>query len=80
MLGELSWNLKRLYNLRLGWNPDNEKLPQLLLDPLPDGGQMGTVPNMEVLLAEYYEAAGWDRASGWPTQSTLARLGLLFDR
>ena len=39
LAGERAWNLKRLYNLRLGWNPAGEKLPKLLLQPLPDGGQ-----------------------------------------
>ena len=76
LAGERSWNLKRLYNLRLGWNPANEKLPKLLLEPLPDGGQMGAVPDMDLLLNEYYTAAGWDRATGWPTPATLQRLGL----
>ena len=76
LAGERAWNLKRLYNLRLGWNPAGEKLPKLLLQPLPDGGQMGAVPDMEQLLSEYYAAAGWDRATGWPMPNTLARLGL----
>jgi len=77
-VGERSWNLKRLYNLRLGWKPAGEKLPRLLLEPLSEGGQMGAIPDMEVLLAEYYTAAGWDHASGWPTPATLSRLGLQF--
>jgi aldehyde:ferredoxin oxidoreductase len=76
LAGERAWNLKRLYNLRLGWTPANEKLPRLLLEPLQDGGQMGAIPDMEQLLADYYAAAGWDRASGWPTSDTLERLGL----
>ena len=74
--GERAWNLKRLYNLRLGWTPAGEKLPKLLLQPLPDGGQMGAVPDMEVLLDEYYAASGWDRASGRPSAEKLAELGL----
>jgi len=45
-------------------------------DELPDGGQMGVVPDMELLLSEYYAAAGWERATGWPTPATLRRLGL----
>jgi aldehyde:ferredoxin oxidoreductase len=76
LAGERAWILKRLYNLRLGWSPANEKLPRLLLEPLPGGGQEGAVPDMEVLLNDYYAAAGWERSSGWPTAATLARLGL----
>ena len=76
LAGERAWNLKRLYNLRLGWTPADEKLPKLLLEPLPDGGQMGAVPDMEQLLSEYYAASGWDHVTGWPTQATMQRLGL----
>jgi aldehyde:ferredoxin oxidoreductase len=76
--GERGWNLKRCYNLRLGLTPASEKLPKLLLQSLPDGGQAGVVPDMDTLLDEYYAASGWDRASGWPTRQKLAELGLEF--
>ena len=62
--GERAWNLKRMINLRLGLTPADEKLPKLLLEPLPDGGQEGHVPDVELLLDEYYAASGWDRADG----------------
>jgi aldehyde:ferredoxin oxidoreductase len=78
LAGERAWNLKRLYNLRLGWTPANEKLPRLLLESLPESGQMGAVPDMAVLLDEYYAAAGWERSSGRPAPQTLERLGLEF--
>jgi aldehyde:ferredoxin oxidoreductase len=74
--GERAWNLKRLYNLRLGLSPITEKLPSLLLQPLNDGGQAGHVPDMELLLDEYYAASGWDRSTGWPKPEKLAELGL----
>jgi aldehyde:ferredoxin oxidoreductase len=74
--GERAWNLKRLYNLRLGWTPAAEKLPRLLLQPLPEGGQLGVVPDMDVLLDEYYAACGWDRPTGRPLPAKLAQLGL----
>lgn len=77
-IGERAWNLKRAYNLRLGLTPATEKLPKLLLEPLPDGGQMGYVPDMETLLSEYYAASGWDRATGWPLPEKLRELGLEF--
>ena len=76
LAGERAWNLKRLYNLRLGWSPANEKLPKLLLQPLADGGQAGYIPNMELLLGEYYAASGWERESGWPSEAKLRQLGL----
>ena len=74
--GERSWNLKRLINLRLGLTPADEKLPKLLRQPLPDGGQEGNLPDIPAMLDEYYAASGWDRATGRPTQEKLAELGL----
>jgi len=74
--GERAWNLKRAYNCRLGLTRASEKLPKLLLEPLPDGGQAGHVPDMNLLLKEYYEARGWDPATGKPTREKLKSLGL----
>jgi aldehyde:ferredoxin oxidoreductase len=74
--GERAWNMKRLYNLKLGWKPENEKLPKLLLNPLLDGGQEGNLPDMETMLAEYYRFSGWDRMNGYPLQEKLEELGL----
>jgi len=76
LAGERAWNLKRLLNLRLGWTRAQEKLPRLLLQPLPEGGQEGHVPDMDVLLGEYYTARGWDPATGGPTAAKLKALGL----
>ncbi len=76
LAGERGWNLKRIYNLRLGLTPAAEKLPRLLLEPLPESGQAGVVPDMETLLDEYYVASGWERATGWPTREKLEELGL----
>ena len=45
--GERAWNLKRAINIRLGLTRATEKLPKLLLQALPDGGQEGHLPDME---------------------------------
>jgi aldehyde:ferredoxin oxidoreductase len=74
--GERAWNLKRLYNLRLGLTPASEKLPKLLLEPLHDGGQAGHIPDLDLLLTEYYTASGWDRATGGPTPEKRNELDL----
>jgi aldehyde:ferredoxin oxidoreductase len=74
--GERAWNLKRLINGRLGWTRANEKLPKLLLEPLPDGGQAGHVPDVDLMLKEYYQARGWDAVTGMPAMSKLEALGL----
>jgi aldehyde:ferredoxin oxidoreductase len=76
--GERAWNLKRAYNCRLGLTRATEKLPKLLMQPLPEGGQGGHVPNLDYMLDEYYDVRGWDTLTGRPTKKTLESLGLGF--
>jgi aldehyde:ferredoxin oxidoreductase len=76
--GERAWNLKRLYNIRLGLTRASEKLPKLLLEALPDGGTEGHVPDVELMLKEYYAARDWDPVTGGPTPQKLESLGLSF--
>jgi len=76
--GERAWHLKRAYNCKLGLTRANEKWPHLLNQPLPGGGQAGHVPDVELMLREYYEARGWDAATAWPTAEKLESLGLGF--
>ncbi|HEY5983828.1 MAG TPA: aldehyde ferredoxin oxidoreductase family protein [Anaerolineales bacterium] len=72
--GARGWNLKRAINLRLGLTAENDRLPRALLEPLPTGGTEGFTPDIEGMLIGYYEARGWDSASGKPTRETLERL------
>jgi aldehyde:ferredoxin oxidoreductase len=76
LAGERAWNLKRMFNCRLGLTRAGEKLPKLLLEPLPDGGTEGHVPDVELMLKEYYQVRGWDQATGAPTQRKLKELEL----
>jgi aldehyde:ferredoxin oxidoreductase len=76
--GERVWNMKRAINCRLGVTRANDKLPKLLLQSLPDGGQEGHVPDMDLMMGEYYAARGWDPATGKPTAEKLQALGLGF--
>jgi aldehyde:ferredoxin oxidoreductase len=80
MAGERTWNMKRLFNMRLGWSQESEKLPSLLTQPLPDGGQAGHVPDVDSILREYYAASGWDMETGWPGIEKLRELNLDFTR
>jgi aldehyde:ferredoxin oxidoreductase len=76
--GERAWNLKRAINYRFGLTRATEKLPKLLLQALPDGGQEGHLPDMDVLLKEYYTSSGWDEGTGQPRPDKLTELGLDF--
>jgi len=75
-LGEGIWNIKRALNLRLGWTRAQEKLPDLLMKPLGEGGTEGNVPDMEILLRDYYDRRGWDIRTGKPERQRLEALGM----
>ena len=75
-LGEGIWNIKRALNLRLGWNRAREKLPNLVMQPLAEGGTEGNVPDMEILLRDYYHHRGWDMRTGKPERQRLEALGM----
>jgi aldehyde:ferredoxin oxidoreductase len=74
--GERAWNLKRAINNRMGLTRENDKLPKALLEPFPDGGSAGYLPDIEAMLAAYYQARGWDPQTGKPTREKLMELGL----
>lgn len=74
--GERAWNLKRAINNRMGLTVENDKLPKALLEPFPDGGSAGFLPNLEGMLFAYYEVRGWDLETGKPTREKLLELGL----
>ena len=74
--GERGWNIKRAINNRMGLTARNDKLPKAMLEPFPDGGSAGYVPDLKAMLESYYEARGWDSQTGKPTPEKLAELGL----
>jgi aldehyde:ferredoxin oxidoreductase len=75
-LGKRIVTLKRMLNIRLGLTRADDRLPDLLLEPLDDGGTEGTVPDMGRLLSGAYAEYGWDPDTGQPTRETLKGLGL----
>jgi len=77
-LGKRLVTFKRLLNLRRGLTRADDRLPDLLLEPLDDGGTEGTVPDVDTLLAGAYAEYGWDLATGQPARETLEELGLGF--
>jgi aldehyde:ferredoxin oxidoreductase len=74
--GERAWNLKRAINNRMGLTRANDKLPKALLEPYPDGGSAGFVPDFAAMLEAYYVARGWDPETGRPKKEKLRELGL----
>jgi aldehyde:ferredoxin oxidoreductase len=67
-LGKRIVNIKRLLNFKLGMTKANDRLPELLLKPLKEGGAAGIVPDMPALLAGAYAEFGWDAETGRPPE------------
>ena len=73
--GERIFTLMRLFNLRMGYDTANEKLPDIVLQPL-EGATEGHVPNVEEQLETWYKLRGWSRKTGKPPTKKLKALGL----
>ena len=73
--GERIFTLMRLLNLKLGYTPENEGLPKLLLQPL-EGPTEGHVPDIETHLNTWYKYRGWNRKSGKPPKKIVEKLGI----
>ena len=74
-LGRRTWFLKRgLANL-LGARVADDRLPPRLLQPLPGGPTAGSVPDIDLMLREFYQLRGLD-ADGLPRRAVLEELDL----
>ena len=75
-VGERIFNLKRMYNCRLGISRKNDVLPHRLgTEAKPDGTAKGVLPDLEPMLNEFYALRGWSD-DGVPTEGKLRELGI----
>ncbi|MDP6721143.1 MAG: aldehyde ferredoxin oxidoreductase C-terminal domain-containing protein, partial [Pirellulaceae bacterium] len=75
-IGERTWNLERLWNLRAGLTKADDSLPKRLLnEPHTEGPSAGVTVKLDVMLPIYYESRDWD-SEGVPSPEKLAELGL----
>jgi len=78
-VGERTWNMTRLFNVREGFDRDDDYLPERLTVPTEDAGPAtGNAidqDTFETMLEEYYEKRGWTE-EGIPTERTLSRLDI----
>src|SRR5439155_12873172 len=75
-IGERTWNLERLWNLKAGLTAADDTLPERLLKtPHKDGPAKGVSVHLDQMLPVYYSSRGWDEV-GVPTRQKLAELGL----
>ena len=71
--------LKRAYNVREGLSPADDKLPERMFEPLQNGALKGVAIDRQEfadMLTLYYDMAGWDRDTGFPSTAKLAELDL----
>ncbi len=74
--GERIWNLERMFNLKAGISPEEDKLPKrLLTEPIPEGPCKGQIHHLPELLPEYYKERGWSE-QGLPSEAKLVQLGI----
>ena len=70
--------LRQCFNLREGINVSDTRLPNRMagIPPKVEGPLAGITIDIDSLAFEYRRAMGWHPESGYPTNSTLERLGL----
>ncbi len=79
--GERSFNVKRAFNAREGFNRKDDTLPpRFSRDTLKQGASKGLRARSDEMLDEYYRLRGWDLVSGWPTPEKLTELSLERER
>ena len=75
--GERLYNLKRLFNVKRGISRKDDTLPlRLLTHRRGEGGTARALPNLGVMLSDYYEYRGWSE-EGIPIPEKLRELGLV---
>ena len=77
--GERRINMMRWFNAQNGFTKADDKLPERMFDPLPDGPSKGVQMDREKFYEHvdlYYKFAGWDPETGNPTDISLRRLSL----
>ena len=79
-VGERIYNIEKAFNSRLGFTRKDDSLcERWLKEPLPAGcpGEGTNVGQyLDIMLDEYYDYRGWDKASGLQTRAKLEELGL----
>jgi len=76
LYGERILNMKRMFNIKMGLTPADDRLPQILLRPFLDGGSAGKSPNFEKLKRLFYKYREWDPATGKPSENKVRLLNI----
>ncbi len=75
-IGERTWNLEKLWNLKAGLTAADDTLPKRLLqDGHKSGPSKGVTVNLNAMLPIYYKERGWNDR-GEPSNEKLMELGM----
>jgi aldehyde:ferredoxin oxidoreductase len=78
-VGERAYNMTRLFNVREGFDRDDDSLPERMTKPLQAGGPADgsrlTQEDFETMLEEYYDLRDWTQ-DGRPSESKLEELDI----
>ncbi|MCL6476920.1 MAG: aldehyde ferredoxin oxidoreductase family protein [Peptococcaceae bacterium] len=79
-VGERVNNLAKVFNVREGFTRSDDTLPRRIMEePIRGGlsaGHKFSRQDLDKVLDQYYEARGWDKNTGIPTEGKLLELGL----
>lgn len=75
LVGDRIFALKRLLNIKLGWKPEVQKIPNVMLQRL-EGPTEENIPDYRIQLKEWYEFRNYDQETGLPKEEELKRLNL----
>jgi len=75
-VGERIWYLKRCLGHIFGATARHDKLPKRIMTPVTEGVSADQVPNMEMLLEDFYRLMELDLSTGRPSRAKLVNLGL----
>lgn len=79
--GERRMNLLRAFNSREGIGREADRLPRKLFQPLQGGPSDGVAldpAQIEQAFDLYYQMAGWDPETGYPTRAKLEELDIFW--
>jgi len=74
--GRRTLTLRQAFNLREGVAAKDFKLPERLSRPAAMGPNAGRSLDFDKMKGSYYQAMGWDRETGIPSQPCLEELGM----
>ncbi|MCK4392066.1 aldehyde ferredoxin oxidoreductase, partial [Candidatus Bipolaricaulota bacterium] len=78
-VGERRLNMQRVFNLREGLSPEQDKLPERVyaqIDSGPNKGVAMSKQEVEEAKQAYFRMRDWDPTSGWPSSEKLVELDL----